>query len=450
MKKCPSCNAIMEDDALFCGECGTKFEVEEVADQVEETTAPQEKKCIHCGETIEEDSAFCPYCGKPQVVEEIKDPELEAEKEPVVEEKTEPKQEENPAPEEKEEPKEASVQETPDKRPHYDWEDEPKSKKWIWILLVVLLVGAGAWYFFSQNGYSLDDGKTVTEAVDSTSVVDESEEYNSRKEFIESMYKDLFENKNFDTENISNLQKYLSPSVVEKIKMECPYEGGEGDFSYVVDFFRDGSLSYERPDYGDKVVSRTIEPEDNDWFLVTNIWDVIQTPVKVHLKVRSADGKLKIVDIKLDNSSQQDQEEVGTAGNLSDLISFAEILKTNGNFEELVKTHGFKSSVIDETSYYYKNCTVRDGKIVPTGEGSSILIRECLWPGKTYGYLTIEVFDDGAYKHLMSELESLYGSNYVDGHREFPAKWANDMAATFTIEGKASGGIFRLDEFYFE
>ena len=66
MKKCPSCNAIMEDDALFCGECGTKFEVEEVADQVEETAAPQEKKCIHCGETIEEDSAFCPYCGKAQ------------------------------------------------------------------------------------------------------------------------------------------------------------------------------------------------------------------------------------------------------------------------------------------------------------------------------------------------------------------------------------------------
>ena len=89
--------------------------------------------------------------------------------------------------------------------------------------------------------------------------------------------------------------------------MECPYEGGEGDFSFVVDFFRDGSLSYERPDYGDKVVSRTIEPEDNDWFLVTNIWDVIQTPVKVHLKVKSADGELKIVDIRLDNNRQQDQ-----------------------------------------------------------------------------------------------------------------------------------------------
>ena len=70
MKECPKCKTMMEDDALFCGECGTKFEVEEGAAQVEETTAPQEKKCIHCGEIIEEDSAFCPYCGKSQVVED--------------------------------------------------------------------------------------------------------------------------------------------------------------------------------------------------------------------------------------------------------------------------------------------------------------------------------------------------------------------------------------------
>ena len=132
----------------------------------------------------------------------------------------------------------------------------------------------------------------VVDAADSVAVESTGIDTVAAKGFIESMYKDFFENKNFDTENISNLQKYLSPSVVERIKMECPYEGGEGDFSYVVDFFCDGALSYERPDYGGKVVSRTIEPEDNDWFLVTNIWDVIQTPVKVHLKVKSADGEL--------------------------------------------------------------------------------------------------------------------------------------------------------------
>ena len=90
MKKCPSCNAIMEDDALFCGECGTKFEVEEVADQVEETIAPQEKKCIHCGETIEEDSAFCPYCGKSQTVEVTKRERKEHKPRSVVEKRDKP------------------------------------------------------------------------------------------------------------------------------------------------------------------------------------------------------------------------------------------------------------------------------------------------------------------------------------------------------------------------
>jgi hypothetical protein len=289
----------------------------------------------------------------------------------------------------------------------------------------------------------------VVDAADSVAVESTGIDTVAAKEFIESMYKDLYEPfELYDERRYEKtlLSKYFTKEAMQKFYVESDYE--ERDFFYCTDFLVNGSISgTASPDYGDEVVFRTIKPESDDWFLVTNIWDVIQTPVKVHLKVKSADGELKIVDIKLDN---EDQEEVVTAENLSDLISFAEILKTNGNFEELVSSHGFKSSVIDETSNYYKNCTVSNGKIVPTGEGSSILIRECLWPGKTYGYLTIEVFDDGDYKQLLSELESVYGSNYVNDHREFPAKWANGMDATFTIEGKASGGIFRLDEFYFE
>jgi len=226
MKKCPSCNAIMEDDALFCGECGTKFEVEEVADQVEETTAPQEKKCIHCGETIEEDNAFCPYCGKPQVMEEVKEPE--AEKDPVAEEKTEPKQEENPAQEEKNGPKEASIQEKSKEQTTYEWEEEKKSKKWIWILLAALLAGAGAWYFFSQNNYPSESEQTMAEAVDTDSIEepDEIDEYDdvpaSPLTFLEQFYKGDYEKEDY-------IKQHVTANVINKLKRDYEYECPSGD-----------------------------------------------------------------------------------------------------------------------------------------------------------------------------------------------------------------------------
>ena len=33
MKECPKCNTMIEDDACFCHECGTKQEIEEVEAQ---------------------------------------------------------------------------------------------------------------------------------------------------------------------------------------------------------------------------------------------------------------------------------------------------------------------------------------------------------------------------------------------------------------------------------
>ena len=217
---------MLEDDELFCHECGTKQETEEGAAQVEETTAPQEKKCIHCGETIEEDNAFCPYCGKPQVVEEVK--ESEAEKEPVAEEKTEPKQEENPAQEEKTGPKEASIQEKSKEQTIYEWEEEKKSKKWIWILLAVLLAGAGAWYFFSQNNYPSESEQTMAEAVDTDSIEepDEIDEYDdvpaSPLAFLEQFYKGDYEKEDY-------IKQHVTANVINKLKRDYEYECPSGD-----------------------------------------------------------------------------------------------------------------------------------------------------------------------------------------------------------------------------
>ena len=62
----------------------------------------------------------------------------------------------------------------------------------------------------------------------------------------------------------------------------------------------DGSLTYERPDYGDRVVKRDIKKVDNEWYEVTNIWDVIDEPVKISLKVSDfGDNNYKVTDFKM-------------------------------------------------------------------------------------------------------------------------------------------------------
>ena len=50
MKKCPYCGAQMNDDSLFCAECGKPF--------------PQSNVCPHCGASMNEGDTFCQNCGK--------------------------------------------------------------------------------------------------------------------------------------------------------------------------------------------------------------------------------------------------------------------------------------------------------------------------------------------------------------------------------------------------
>ena len=50
MRKCSNCGAPMDDDAIFCTECGTKAEA-------------QGKVCPNCGAKVDDDSLFCTECG---------------------------------------------------------------------------------------------------------------------------------------------------------------------------------------------------------------------------------------------------------------------------------------------------------------------------------------------------------------------------------------------------
>lgn len=51
MRQCDHCGALLDDDALFCTNCGKKVEVS------------SGRKCPSCGATLDEDGLFCTECG---------------------------------------------------------------------------------------------------------------------------------------------------------------------------------------------------------------------------------------------------------------------------------------------------------------------------------------------------------------------------------------------------
>ena len=151
MKVCPQCKTPLEDDELFCHECGTKQEIKEVS-LVGEPQELEREKCVHCGETIEADSIFCPFCGRPQDVEE------EQKEGPQQEPSEQPKQPERPL-----EPQEPGAEE----QPTYEYEEEKKSKTLLWVLLALLIVGGAGWYFFiKDSGNSMYESQVDTDSIE--------------------------------------------------------------------------------------------------------------------------------------------------------------------------------------------------------------------------------------------------------------------------------------------
>lgn len=105
--KCRYCNAEIEKDAQFCPNCGKDLS--------------KFNRCVECGELLDNDTVFCPHCGTEQ--------------------------------------------------PHKEVEEESTySKKWMWILLPLLIAsGIGLWYYMS-NGNSTNNYQSMTETVDTDSI----------------------------------------------------------------------------------------------------------------------------------------------------------------------------------------------------------------------------------------------------------------------------------------
>lgn len=67
LKICTGCGASMAKEVLFCSKCGTKNEIpeepEEVEEEIVEIEEPEKKTCPVCEAEVTEDMAFCEVCG---------------------------------------------------------------------------------------------------------------------------------------------------------------------------------------------------------------------------------------------------------------------------------------------------------------------------------------------------------------------------------------------------
>ena len=149
MRTCSNCGAPLEDDALFCSECGTKV-------------GPQKKICPHCGAEIDDDSIFCAECGakldavniqpveQPQVDEPVEEPREESVVEKPV--AVQPVVGQQPS---TEQAKDTNVKTT-------DIEFAPKtnSNSWKYIIggvVCAVLVVAGGWFVYDKHFGSVLD-----------------------------------------------------------------------------------------------------------------------------------------------------------------------------------------------------------------------------------------------------------------------------------------------------
>lgn len=248
---------------------------------------------------------------------------------------------------------------------------------WIWILLGVILLGiiGAGYYFLTQTD---DTPKTEENDVKIATSQDEAAHPSDPKEFLNSLYNDFYEQGNTDRFDEAVLSKYFTKGAMRKFYVEDSYE--EGHYFYCTDFLTHGTISGgPDPDYGDKIVYRLIVTENDGWFKVTNIWDVIKEPVIVHLQVKTIDGALKIVDVKAKNLDESEAEETA-----QERISFEDalvvvkemIIEKNGSFvgfqspekvENIMAKYGYKKRkryfvyrALNLEPLYYKNCSFEE------------------------------------------------------------------------------------------
>lgn len=266
MKKCPNCGAQINDDSLFCSECGKPI--------------PQGSICPHCGASVNNGDVFCQSCGK-------------------------------------------KLNETPTNNSIAYQEDSiSRIKKFLpYIVGVVVLLGIIGYYFLNVSPTDNDSQPTVINTIGGESV--DAEEVNmkpeqiieAKKQFLESFYKKYDSSDEYDEAYIKSMATNNALKILKKYNTRG--NGGDEDpngiaswlFNYYNGFATCGA-----------VISRTITPKGGDIFLVSSKYEIIEE-YEVEISVIKDGDSYKIDDIKPvgldkienDNVSQEDLEKTKIA-----------------------------------------------------------------------------------------------------------------------------------------
>lgn len=270
--KCKYCNTELKQGAKFCPNCGKEASDFDV--------------CVSCGKQIKVGASFCPNCGarqkeKVNPIQEIENDKSEVTNVEFVESK---KQEEIPVAENHEEVEEVRLTD----------EEDGNSKKWLWPLVAVLLIGivGGGFYFWKTNmGSSLQsvnnpeetdvtDLKSVeainarltsifSKAFDFGSSDNRDEDYMVSK-FFSKEYRELFA-------KVKERDKYLDDELMGFWGMSCIWDGEDGypDEANIIsiDYFNDNDtkayagVKFIRHEFGECLIAVDLIFEDGNWYI---------------------------------------------------------------------------------------------------------------------------------------------------------------------------------------
>ena len=276
MKICPNCGAQVDDNSLFCTECGKPIPQGNVCSHcgasvnsndsfcqncgnkidgqpVITSSAPEQRKCPHCGALVNKDGLFCENCGKNM---------SDGDSAPIYQE-----------------------------RDPYEEDSVSRNKLILPIatgLLVLTLVG-GSWWFY-KSSYS-PNGENLQEVADSISFgnAETSEAYSEKdiqemKEFLEKLYKE-----GMDFVGVMIKKSYIKNNATDKALKFLNENGYEC------------LLFDEKAGCGGQIWVKSIEHIDANLFeiCISSYWGQgIYSAYKVKLSVAKEDGSYKIDSIE--------------------------------------------------------------------------------------------------------------------------------------------------------